>query len=561
MSERRLSTALWTSRELLFLPLGGAGEIGMNLNLYGYDGKWLMVDLGVTFGDDSVPGIEVVMPDPTFIAERKDDLIGLVLTHAHEDHIGAVPYLWRRLGCRIYATAFTASVLRRKLVEVGLERQVRITEIPLSGRFDLAPFQIELITLTHSIPEPNALVIRSPAGTVLHTGDWKFDADPLIGPVADEAALRRVGAEGVLALVGDSTNVFRPGEAGSEAAVRESLIDLVGQFDRRVAIACFASNVARLESVAVAAAANDRHVALVGRSLRRMDEAARENGYLGDLPPFLGEEDAAELPREKVLLLCTGSQGEPRAALARIAQNNHPNITLEDGDAAIFSSRIIPGNEKAIGRLQDQLVRLGVRVLTEQTDFVHVSGHPARDELARMYAHVRPRVAIPVHGEMRHLVEHAQLARACQVPASLVVENGAVVRLAPGEPAIIDRVPAGRLGLDGNRLVPLGGTLVRERQRLMYNGAAVATVVLDRDVRLVAEPVITLHGLLDPEGEGDGAVDAAMRGAVREAVAQMPPGLRCDDGAVREVARVALRRVLKSDLGRRPVTDIHVVRV
>jgi ribonuclease J len=559
VSEHQLSTALWSSRELLFVPLGGAGEIGMNLNLYGYDGKWLMVDLGVTFGDDSVPGIDVVMPDPTFIAERKDDLIGLVLTHAHEDHIGAVPYLWRRLGCRIYATAFTASVLRRKLVEVGLERQVRITEIPLSGRFDLAPFSIELITLTHSIPEPNALVIRSPAGTVLHTGDWKFDADPLIGPVADEAALRRVGAEGVLALIGDSTNVFRPGEAGSEAAVRASLIELVGQFDQRVAIACFASNVARLESVAVAAAANGRHVALVGRSLRRMDEAARENGYLCDLPPFLGEEDANDLPRDKVLLLCTGSQGEPRAALARIAHDNHPNVALEEGDAVIFSSRIIPGNEKAIGRLQDQLVRLGVRVLTEQTDFVHVSGHPARDELARMYAHVRPRVAIPVHGEMRHLVEHAQLARDCQVPASLVVENGAVVRLAPGEPAIIDRVPAGRLGLDGNRLVPLGGTLVRERQRLMHNGSAVATLVLDREGRFVAEPVITLHGLLDPDG--DTAIDAAMRGALREAVGQMPPGSRRDDGAVREVARIALRRILKSDLGRRPVTDIHLVRV
>ena len=561
MSGSLLSTALWSRNELLFVPLGGAGEIGMNLNLYGYDGKWLMVDLGVTFGDDSVPGIEVVMPDPAFIVERKRDLIGLVLTHAHEDHIGAVPYLWRRLGCPVYATAFTASVLRRKLAEAGLERQVRITEIPLSGRFTLPPFDIELITLTHSIPEPNALAIRTPAGTVLHTGDWKFDADPLVGPVSDEAALRRIGAEGVLALVGDSTNVFRPGEAGSEASVRDSLVDLVGQFDQRVAIACFASNVARLESVAVAAAANGRQVALVGRSLRRMDEAARENGYLADTPPFLSEEAAGDLPRDKIVLLCTGSQGEPRAALARIAQNNHPGIALEEGDAAIFSSRIIPGNEKAIGRLQDQLVRLGVHVLTEQTHFVHVSGHPARDELARMYAHVRPRVAIPVHGELRHLVEHAELARDCQVPATLVVENGSVVRLAPGEPAVIDQVPAGRLGLDGNRLVPLGGTIVRERRRLVTNGAAVATVVLDRKGQLVADPLVTLHGLLDPEAEDGGAIGAIMCDALRDAIQLMPPGARRDDGAVREVALSALRRVFKSDLGRRPMTDIHLVRV
>jgi ribonuclease J len=550
---------MWSSNELLFLPLGGAGEIGMNLNLYGYAGKWLMVDLGVTFGDDSVPGIEVVMPDPGFIVERKDDLVGLVLTHAHEDHIGAVPYLWRRLKCPIYATAFTASVLRRKLAEAGLERQARITEIALSGRFDLAPFQIELITLTHSIPEPNALVVRTPAGTVLHTGDWKFDADPLIGAVSDEAALRRIGEEGVLALIGDSTNVFRPGEAGSEAAVRESLIQLVGSFKERVAIACFASNVARLESVAVAAAANHRRVALVGRSLRRMDEAARENGYLRDTPAFLSEEAAGDLPRDQVLLLCTGSQGEPRAALTRIAQNNHPNIALEEGDAVIFSSRIIPGNEKAIGRLHDQLVRLGVHVLTEQSHFVHVSGHPARDELARMYAHVRPRVAIPVHGEMRHLVEHAKLARECQVPESLVIENGAVVRLAPGAVAVIDKVPVGRLGLDGSRLLPLGGAIVRERQRLVNNGAAVATLVLDRAGRLVAEPVVTIHGLLDPEG--DDPIGSGLREALREAIGQMPPGAKRDDGAVREVARAALRRVIRSDLGRRPVTEIHLVRV
>ncbi len=290
-----------------------------------------------------------------------------------------------------------------------------------------------------------------------------------------------------------------------------------------------------------------------------MNEAARENGYLRDTPPFLSEDDAADLPDDEVLLLCTGSQGEPRAALSRIASGTHPSIMLESGDAVIFSSRIIPGNERSIGRLQDQLVRLGVEVLTEQNHFVHVSGHPARDELARMYAHVRPQVAIPVHGELRHLVEHAQLARDCQVPVSLVVENGSVVRLGPGAPMIIDQVHSGRLGLDGNRLVPMDGTVVRDRQRMVDNGAAVATLVLDRDGRLVAEPVVTVHGLLDPEG--DGALDASLRSALRDAVGQMPPGSRRDDGAVREVARSVLRRVLKRELGRRPVTEIHLVRV
>ena len=370
---------------LYFVPLGGAGEIGMNLNVYGYQGDWLIIDCGVTFGDDSQPGLEVVMPDPGFIVERRDRLLGIVATHAHEDHIGAIPYLWRQLRCPIWATPFTASFLRAKLAETGFADQVKIHVVPLSGRFTIGPFDLELITLTHSIPEPNAVALRTPVGTVLHTGDWKFDPDPLIGPTADEAALRRLGDEGVLALVGDSTNALRPGTSGSEAELRRSLIDLIGRYDARVAVACFASNVARLETIARAAAAHGREIALVGRSLWRIDKAARENGYLTDLPRFLTEDEAGYIPRDRILMICTGSQGEPRAALSRIARDDHPHVVLETGDVVIFSSRIIPGNEKSINRLQNALVRLGVEIITEEDHFVHVSGHPARDEWDTFY--------------------------------------------------------------------------------------------------------------------------------------------------------------------------------
>src|SRR6201984_2536136 len=354
---------------LFFVSLGGAGEIGMNLNLYSYAGDWLILDCGVTFGDDSQPGLEVVMPDPGFIVERRDRLLGIVATHAHEDHIGAIPYLWKQLRCPGWATPFTASLLRAKLVEVGMSDKVRINVVPMSGRFTIGPFDLELITLTHSIPEPNAVALRTPVGTVLHTGDWKFDPDPLIGPIADETALRKLGDEGVLALIGDSTNALRPGTSGSEADLRRSLIDLIGRYDARVAVACFASNVARLETIARAATAHGREGALVGRSLWRIDKAARENGYLADLPRFLTEDEASYIPRDKILLICTGSQGEPRAALARIAREDHPNVTLETGDVVIFSSRIIPGNEKAINRLQNALVRLGVEIVTEEDHF------------------------------------------------------------------------------------------------------------------------------------------------------------------------------------------------
>ena len=544
---------------LYFVPLGGAGEIGMNLNVYGYGGDWLIIDCGVTFGDDSQPGLEVVMPDPAFIVERRDQLLGIVATHAHEDHIGAIPYLWTQLRCPVWATPFTASLLRAKLVEAGLADRVRINVVPMSGRFTIGPFDLELITLTHSIPEPNAVALRTPVGTVLHTGDWKFDPDPLIGPTADEAALTRLGDEGVLALIGDSTNALRPGTSGSEADLRRSLTDLIGRYDARVAVACFASNVARLETIARAAATHGRDVALVGRSLWRMDKAARENGYLADLPRFLTEDEAGYIPRDRVLLICTGSQGEPRAALSRIARDGHPNVVLETGDVAIFSSRIIPGNEKAINRLQNALVRLGVEIVTEEDHFVHVSGHPARDELVRMYQMVRPKIAIPVHGEARHLIAHAQLAGECQVQQPLVIQNGDMVRLASSGAAVVDEVTVGRLASDGKGLLPLDGAALKDRRRTTFNGTAVATLVLDRQGRLVAPPAISLIGVVEPAVAEE--TMPALRGALERVVDELPTGSRRDDGVVRDAARRGLRRALNERFGKRPLVEIHVVRI
>ncbi len=544
---------------LYFVSLGGAGEIGMNLNLYGAAGDWLILDCGVTFGDDSHPGVDVVMPDPAFIVERRDRLLGIVATHAHEDHIGAIPYLWRQLRCPVWATPFTAALLRAKLAEVGLAQEVRINIVPLSSRFSIGPFDLELVTLTHSIPEPNAVVLRTAAGTVLHTGDWKLDPDPLVGPTTDEAALQRLGDEGVLAMVCDSTNALRPGTSGSEGELRISLTELVGRYDARVAVACFASNVARLETIAHAAAAHGREVALVGRSLRRIDKAARETGYLADVPQFLTEEEAGYIPRDRILLICTGSQGEPRAALARIARGDHPQIVLEEGDAVIFSSRIIPGNEKPIGRLHNALARMRIEIVTENDHFVHVSGHPARDELLHMYQLVRPRIAIPVHGEARHMIAHARLAADCQVPQALVIENGDLVRIGAGKAAIVDEVPVGRLASDGKSLLPLGGEALRQRQRVTFNGSAVATVVLDRNGGLAAPPTVSAIGLV--ESAAAAAAAPHLRNAVERAIDELPSARRRDDGAVRDAVRRALRRVFNERFGKRPLTEIHLVRI
>lgn len=549
--------------ELVFVPLGGAGEIGMNLNLYGWgpaeDRHWLMVDLGITFGDDSTPGIDVIMPDPQFIEEQSDRLVGLLLTHGHEDHLGAVPYLWSRLKCPVYATPFTVALLRRKLEMDGLAGQVDIREVPVGGQFEIGPFSLELIKLTHSMPEPTAVVLRTPLGTVLHSGDWKLDADPVIEPAADEAALRRLGEEGVLAAVVDSTNIFEPGSSASEADLLDSLGEIIGACTGRVAVACFASNVARLQTIFQAATANGRAVALVGRSLWRINGAARETGYLSHLPPFLEAEDTAGMPRERILYVCTGSQGEPRAALTRMANDSFPSVTLEEGDTVIFSSRVIPGNERSISRVQNLLVKKGVKVITGKDRFTHVSGHPAVDEVRKMYQMLRPEIAIPVHGEVRHLARHAEVAGQCGVPRVITVENGSLVRLAPGPAEIIGQVPVGRLYVDGKRLLPMDGIVRKQRSRVLFNGAAMLTLVVDGDGELLADPQLTTHGLLDADERNYAEIDMAER--VRLAIGELSAKRRADDDALREAARRVVRRRFQETHGKRPVTSVHVVRV
>ena len=543
--------------ELLFVPLGGAGEIGMNLNLYGLDGKWLMLDCGVSFADEWLPGVDLVMPDPAFIEARRDALLAIVLTHAHEDHLGAVPHLWPRLGCPVYATPFAAAVLRRKLAEVGLEEAVDLRIVPLKSRFEIGPFDLELITVTHSILEPNAVALRTRLGTILHTGDFKIDPDPLIGEETDAAALAALGEEGVLAMVCDSTNVFRPGESGSEGELRRTLDELIRGREGRVVVTSFASNAARIETVAKCALRNGRHVALAGRSLWRIVEAAREAGYLRDLPPLLPDNEAGFLPRDKVLVLATGCQGEPRAAMAKIAADEHPHIALDPGDLVVFSSKIIPGNEKAIFRMHNRLVGRGIEVVTEADHFVHVSGHPAREELARMYRWVRPRIAVPVHGERRHIAEHAAFARSLQVPQAIEVENGCVVRLAPGEAGIVDHVESGRLALDGNTLLPVDSEVMRGRRRLMVAGVVFVTLVMDRAGKLQAAPTVRAEGVF-----ADGAeAGEELSELVRDAVEALPRARRGDDETVRETARLSVRREIQRRHDKRPMVAVELVRL
>ncbi len=548
----------------MFVPLGGTGEIGMNLNLYGYGepGKrqWLMIDLGITFADGNTPGVDVILPDPSFIEERVDRLAGLVLTHAHEDHIGAVPYLWDRLRCPVYGTPFTLSVLRRKLREDARDfaDEVPIHEVPLSGTFKIGPFDLEMVTLTHSIPEPNAIALRTPLGTVLHTGDWKLDPDPVIGAAAEQETLRKMGDDGVLAIVCDSTNVFEESEAGSESDLLESLTEVIGRCQNRVAVGCFASNVARLETISKAAAANGRSAVLAGRSLWRMYDAARENGYLGDIPAFLDENDVEHLPKDQTLIICTGSQGEPRAALSRIADGSHPRIKLEREDTVIFSSRVIPGNEISIARIQNLLTRKGVRIITQDDDFVHVSGHPGRGEMKTMYELVRPSISIPVHGESRHLAEHAQLAGECGVEKVVLIENGAVVKLGPGEARVIDEAPVGRLAMEGSRLVPLGGQIVRGRIRAMYAGSAMVTVVMDGAGKRVGDPQISQIGVLE---DGEEEPLSMVRAEISRTIAKLKGGDAKDDNAAAEAVRIAVRRAFRKCVGKKPLTQVHIVRI
>ncbi len=540
--------------ELVLLPLGGAGEIGMNFNAYGFgppDGrKWIVVDCGVLFGRETTsPGVDVIMPDIRYLAERRADVLAIVLTHAHEDHIGAIGHLWPMLRCPLYATPFTARLIEGKLEEAGLRDRVRVRSVPLGGHIDLSPFRIDFVSITHSIPEPNALAIRTPLGTVVHTGDWKIDPEPMLGETTDINAFRKLGDEGVLATVCDSTNALTQGHSGSEARVRQALSALVGSLKGRVAVTAFASNIARIDSIAKSAREHGREVALVGRSMHKLVSAARETGYLTDFPNVLDEADAARLPPRRVCYICTGSQGEPRAALARIAAGDHPNVALGSGDAVIFSSRIIPGNELAIFELHNKLSGLGVEVLTEQDHFVHVSGHPCRDELAEMYRWTRPRIAVPVHGELRHMSEHARLARELQVPEAVVVENGHMLRLAPGKAQLVDEVPSGRVHLDGKVLVEEGAGLARARRALGFAGIIAVTLVLDSKGRVAADPAFVIDGIPEP-------VHAAIRGAASEAIKRHKKG---DEEALRESVRRAARRAASDAWGKKPVTKVEIV--
>jgi ribonuclease J len=552
--------------ELVFLPLGGSNEIGMNFNLYGFgpphDRKWIVVDLGVTFGDQLTPGVDIILPDPSYIEEYADRILGIVLTHAHEDHLGAVAWLWPRLRAPVWATPFTAFLLREKLREADLLDEVEIHEVPLGGRISLGPFDIELITLTHSIPEPNGLAIKTPLGTILHTGDWKIDPSPLLGAVTDEDAIRRLGDEGVLAMVCDSTNVFVDGTAGSEADVRATLIPLIGQMKGKVAVACFASNVARMDTACRAAEANGRRVCLVGRSMHRMAAAAKSVGMMQDLQPFITEHEARNFPSHGILYLCTGSQGEARAALSRIAEGTHPHVSLGAGDACVFSSRVIPGNDVPIRNLQNKLADRGVRLYTERDHpGIHVSGHPCRDELAEMYRWARPTIAVPTHGERRHLLEHLAFARDLQVPQQVAPRNGDMVRLAPGRAEIIDEVPAGRLYVDAGVVTPENGDALRERRHAAHNGMVAVSVVLDGRSRIVAGPAVKAVGLPTDEDYPLDQVLDDLAEAAEEALKRLTGEDRDLDDKVETALSRAVKKASQRIWGRRPVVETTVLRV
>ena len=542
------------SDELVFLPLGGSGEIGMNFNAYGFGPahrrQWIVVDCGITFGRESdTPGVDIIMPDIRFLVEQNETVLGIVATHAHEDHIGAIAHLWPSLKCPIYATPFTARLIEGKLAEAGLS--VPVHEVPVGGSLSLGPFAIDFISITHSILEANLLAIRTPLGVIAHTGDWKIDPEPVLGEMTNAAAIQKLGDEGVLALVCDSTNALVPGHSGSEAKVRSSLSDLIGTLKGRVAVTSFASNVARLDSIAHAARTHGRKLALVGRSMHKIVAAARDSGYLADFPATLDAAEASELPARKVLYLVTGSQGEARAALGRIADGNHPDVQLGKGDAAIFSSRIIPGNELAIHELHNKLAALGVEVLTAEDHFVHVSGHPAREELAQMYRWTRPQIAVPVHGELRHIAEHARLAKSLQVPQALVPANGQLYRLAPGPAELIDEVPSGRLHMDGRVLVAEGEGLAKARRAMSYAGLIAITLVLDEKGRVAAEAAVLAEGLPRPVAD-------AVQVSVDETLRRHNPK-KSGSEELRETVRRAARRAAQDAWGKKPVTRVTVV--
>jgi ribonuclease J len=552
-------------QELVFAPLGGVGEIGMNLSIYGLgDGHkraWLAVDLGVSFAtEEHLPGIDLIFPDVRYLVQERKNLAGLVLTHAHEDHYGALIDLWPKLKIPVYATPFTAALLAAKCANEPGAPEIPVTIVALGSRFKVGPFDIELVSMAHSIPESNALIIRTPCGTVLHTGDWKIDPTPILGDLTDEKKLRALGDEGCLALVGDSTNAVRDGRSPSEADVGKTIATLIKGARGRVAVTTFASNVARLRTVAEAARFAEREVIVVGRAMERIVQIARETGYLEGVQPFRPADAYGYLPPNKVVALCTGSQGEARAALARISEDQHPEVTLSRGDMVIFSARTIPGNEKAVGRIINGLIDQGIEVITDRTHMVHVSGHPRRAELAELIGWVKPKVLIPVHGEALHLSEHAKLARSLGVPEVVQCRNGDLLRIAVGHTGIIDEVPSGRLYKDGQILVEADQRTVADRRRLSFAGSVSVAIAITDKGQLAADPEIDLIGIPERDRDG-GLIEEAVYEAVEETMESLPRKRRSDPDAVAESVKRAVRAAIVQRWGKKPMCHVHVLTV
>jgi ribonuclease J len=538
--------------ELLFLALGGSGEIGMNVNLYGCHGQWIMADLGLTFADSDYPGIDLILPDLEFIEKQEDRLIGIILTHGHEDHIGALPYLSEELKAPLFATPFTAGLIAGKLEEEGLTGRVKLNVIERGGSIDLGPFKVSFVALSHSIPEGNGLLIESPYGRVFHTGDWKIDETPVLGEAPSTEVLTRIGDEGVLALVCDSTNVFQDKPSGSEESVHAGLLEQVTAARGRVMVTTFASNAARLQTIGRVAREANRKVCIAGRSLDRILRVAQSTGYLKDFPAAVSFDEAMRLPRNEVLIIATGGQGEPRAALGRVAFGNH-DLKLERHDTVIFSSRIIPGNEIAIGRIMNQLSDLGVRIVTEKQAHVHVSGHPGRPELTQMYDWVRPEIVVPVHGEARHLAEHARLALSHGVPKAVVQKNGDVIRLAPGEPEKVGEERVGRLILDGDVILAADGATINERRKISFSGLITVAVPIGADGELAGTPLVRPFGVPVEEDRDDFIADASDAAAKAFKLG--------DEDKMREAVRLAVRRCATLWTGKKPMVEVMLLQV
>ena len=550
-------------QELLFCPLGGAGEIGANMNLYGYgnpgDHKWIMVDIGVTFADDTLPGIDLIYPDPGFIVDKKDSLLGIVVTHAHEDHIGAIAHLWPMLKCNIYATPFTAVLIQEKFREKHIDISSYLKIVELNGVVDLDPFSIEYVAMTHSILEPNGLRIKTPAGVVLHTGDWKIDENPMVGKNIDVDRLKQIGKEGVLAMVCDSTNIFTVGRSGSEETVRRSLLKIMERLKKRIVMTSFASNVARMETIFYCAEKTGRQISLVGRSMHRIFKAARQCGYLKNIIDPIDPREAKNISREKIVYLCTGSQGEPMGAMMRISNYTHPDVFIEKGDAVIFSSKIIPGNEKKLYKLHNQLVKDGMEVISEENEFVHVSGHPNRDEMKDMYNWIKPKCVIPVHGEHRHLIEHINFAKEMQVPHPVLVENGDIVKIFPGDkPEVYDKAPTGRLYLDGNISVHEQSQSIKDRKNLSSNGYLEVTLLINSKGNIHDNPILSFRGL--PINEED-EFTYELENEIEKITKSFKIGSRKQEHNLIDALKISCRKFTKEKIGKKPYTNINLVNI